>query len=226
MAAIYLHLDISPQMGGRLFSASAGLSVLWIALCLYLAWRDLHDIKLAKEKDRQQGAANEDPEKNIPVFKRRDRLPSVRTNNLSGFLGVASAITFTAANYPQPQTLSSFLVIIMATCSSLGWVDIEDIDELVPKGIDLATVAVTAILVMDKANTYHGEWLWYHDPNMYCIIALSLEGGCGLLGCLAVMRKRWSLSSEPEPTAQETRRYALYHRKGILPTCILLTSLI
>ncbi|ORY33063.1 hypothetical protein BCR39DRAFT_520995 [Naematelia encephala] len=213
-------LDISPVVGGILLSVSAGISTIWMILCVVLAWIDLASVQSAVD--------------GLTIinqrFKRRDLLPSISTNNLSGFLGVASAITFTAANYPQPQTLSSFLVIILATCSSLGWIDLETADDLVPKAIDCLTVVVTAILVMDKSTSYEGEWYWYHDPNLYCLIALSMEASCGMAGFWAfraVSRpfradsRPFRANSSPE-MSRENKRHAITNSKAALPARILL----
>jgi hypothetical protein len=189
MSVAIVHINISPELGGTLLAISAGLSTIWVILCAILA---LFDAKTLRQRAHR---ANQ-------TIQLRNHLPSVRTNNLSGFLAVASALTFTATDYPEPQTLSSFLVIILAICSALRWIDMEHPDEILGKGVDVLTIVVTAVLVMDKANKTY-DWQWYHDPSLYCMIALSLEGWGIAMGLWAVFA-RWN-----EPKLKVVRQHAM-----------------
>lgn len=209
MLSIGLHLHMTPKVGGVLLSASAGAATIWVFLCNFLAFDDLQKLQPCPKAEDDR----------LTNFQHRRKFPAVRTNSLAGFLGVASAITFTAANYPQPQTLSSFLVIIVAIFSSLGWIDVTTADGIVAKLVDVLTVFASAILVMDKASTYEGQWYWYHDPSFYCLIAAALEAFCAILGCWAVWAGSHLRESNPA-----IRQHTIAHVEAVIPTRILLSA--
>ncbi len=110
---------------------------------------------------------------------------------------------------PITLTLSSFLVVILPVCLGLGWLNIENLGELAPKAADVLAVIVSAILFMNKANTYATDTgittqiynvFW---PSQWRVSGRVLASGAG-----AISDPRHIAVAQAQP-----RKEGLSHRK-------------
>jgi hypothetical protein len=72
----------------------------------------------------------------------------------------------------------------MAQSSPIPWFDVDNTIDIIEKIIDLITIVIISVLLIN--NSYVYEWKPTHNPLVYAIMSIILEGLSFIIGFIGI----------------------------------------